>query len=47
LPNVFENGSSSTKKTAPLEKPEPEPFLEEPELCQTSPKNTLTPKTSN
>jgi hypothetical protein len=35
LPNVFQNGFSSTRKATPPEKPEP--FLEEPEPCQTGP----------
>jgi hypothetical protein len=37
LPNVFRNGSSSIRKTAPAEEPEPESFLEKPEPCQTNP----------
>jgi len=37
LPNVFQNSSSSTKKAAPPEEPEPGLFLKEPELCQTGP----------
>jgi hypothetical protein len=32
-----ENGSSSTRKAAPPEEPELEPFWEEPEPCQTGP----------
>jgi hypothetical protein len=36
LPNVFENGFSSIRKAAPPEEQEPEPFLKEPEPCQTS-----------
>jgi hypothetical protein len=37
LPNVFQNGFGSIRKAAPPEEPEPEPFLEEPEPCQTGP----------
>jgi len=37
LPNVFQNGSSSTKEAAPPKEPELELFLEEPEPCQTGP----------
>jgi hypothetical protein len=37
LPNVFQNGFNSIEKAAPLEEPEPEPFSEEPEPCQSSP----------
>jgi hypothetical protein len=37
LPNVFQNGSNSTKEATPSEEPEPEPFSEEPEPCQTGP----------
>jgi hypothetical protein len=39
LPNVFQNGSNSTREaTPPAEpEPEPEPFLEEPKPCQTGP----------
>jgi len=37
LPNALQNGSSSTRETAPPEKPEPELFLVEPEPCQTGP----------
>ena len=28
MPNIFQNGSNSIRKTAPPEKSEPEPFLE-------------------
>jgi hypothetical protein len=35
LPNVFQNGLSSIRKVTPPEEPEPKPFLEEPEPCQT------------
>jgi hypothetical protein len=35
LPNVCQNGSNSTREATPPEEPEPEPFLEEPEPCQT------------
>ena len=35
LPNGFQNDSSSIREAAPPE--EPEPFLEESELCQTDP----------
>jgi len=38
LPNVFQNGFSSSRGVAPLEEPEPEPFSEEPEPYQTGPK---------
>jgi hypothetical protein len=37
MPNVFQNDSNSTREATPLEEPEPEPFLEEPEPCQTGP----------
>jgi hypothetical protein len=37
LPNVFQNDSTSTREATPPEEPEPEPFLEEPEPCQTGP----------
>jgi hypothetical protein len=37
LPNVFQNGSNSTREATPPEEPEPEPFFEEPEPCQTGP----------
>jgi hypothetical protein len=37
LSNVFQNDSSSIRKAAPPEELEPEPFLEEPEPCQTDP----------
>ena len=37
LPNIFQNGSNSTREAAPSEKPEPELFLEDPEPCQTGP----------
>jgi hypothetical protein len=37
LPNIFQNGSNSTREAAPPEEPELEPFLEEPEPCQTRP----------
>jgi len=37
-PNALQNGFSSTREAAPPEKPEPEPFLVEPEPCQTHPK---------
>jgi hypothetical protein len=40
LPNVFQNGSNSTKEATPSEEPEPEPFSEEPEPCQTGPEPT-------
>jgi hypothetical protein len=39
LPNVFQNGSSSIREAASSEEPEPEPFLEEPEPCQTGAKH--------
>jgi hypothetical protein len=35
LPNVFQNGSNSTREVTPPA--EPELFLEEPEPCQTGP----------
>jgi hypothetical protein len=35
LPNIFQNGSNSTREATPSE--ESEPFLEEPEPCQTDP----------
>jgi hypothetical protein len=35
LPNIFQNGSNSTREATPSE--ESEPFLEEPEPCQTGP----------
>jgi len=38
LPNVFQNGFSFSREAAPSEEPEPEPFLEEQEPCQTGPK---------
>jgi hypothetical protein len=38
LPNVFQNGSNSTREATPTAEPEPELFLEEPEPCQTGPK---------
>jgi hypothetical protein len=37
LPNVFQNGFSSIRKVVPAEEPEPEPFSEETEPCQTGP----------
>jgi hypothetical protein len=37
LPNVLQNGFSSSRGAAPSEEPELEPFSEEPELCQTCP----------
>ena len=37
LPNVFQNGFSSSRGAAPSEEPEPELFSEEPEPCQTGP----------
>jgi len=37
LPNVFQNGSNSTREAAPPEESELQPFLEEPEACQTRP----------
>ena len=37
LPNIFQNGSNSTREAAPSEEPEPELFLEEPKPCQTGP----------
>jgi len=37
LPNVFQNGFNSSRGAAPSEEPEPEPFSEEPEPCQTGP----------
>ena len=36
MPNVFQNGSSSTREAA-LPK-EPEPFFEKPELCMNVPR---------
>jgi hypothetical protein len=35
LPNVFQNGSNSTREAAPLEEPELELFSKEPEPWQT------------
>jgi len=35
LPNVFQNGFSSSRGAALSEEPEPEPFSEEPVPCQT------------
>jgi hypothetical protein len=37
LPNVFLKRLNSTREATPPEEPEPEPFLEEPEPCQTGP----------
>jgi hypothetical protein len=37
LPNVLQNGFSFTRKVAPPEEAEPEPFLEELEPYQTGP----------
>jgi hypothetical protein len=37
LPNIFQNGSNSTREATPPEESEPKPFFEEPEPCQTGP----------
>ena len=37
LPIILQDGSNSTGKTAPLEEPEPESFLEEPDPGYTGP----------
>jgi hypothetical protein len=36
LPNIIQNGSNSIREAVQTEEPWPEPFLEEPELRQTS-----------
>jgi hypothetical protein len=38
LPNVFPNGSNSTREATPPAEPEPELFLEKPKPYQTDPK---------
>ena len=35
MPNILQNGSRFIREGAPLEEPKLEPFLKEPELCQT------------
>jgi hypothetical protein len=35
LPNVFQNGSNSTREDIPPEESELEPIVEKPEPCQT------------
>ena len=47
LPNVFQNGSNSTREAAPSEEPEPELFLEELEPCQTGPDSIAQAKPVN